>query len=34
MPSTDIVRGCLAAMEDFAFPATVTEVPNGSGGLP
>ena len=34
MPATDIVRGCLAAMEDFAFPATAAEAANGSGSPP
>jgi GntR family transcriptional regulator len=34
MPATDIVRGCLAATGDFAFPATATDAGNGSGGSP
>jgi len=34
MPASDIVRGCLAAMEDFAFPATAAEAGNGSGSPP
>jgi hypothetical protein len=34
MPATDIVRGCQAAMADFAFPAAVAEAGNESGGPP
>jgi GntR family transcriptional regulator len=34
MPSADIVRECLAAMGDFAFPATAADAGNGSGGPP
>ncbi|HEY7265337.1 MAG TPA: GntR family transcriptional regulator [Trebonia sp.] len=34
MPATDIVRGCQAAMADFAFPAGAQEAGNGSGSPP
>jgi len=34
MPATDIVRECLAATGDFAFPATAADAGNGSGGSP
>jgi GntR family transcriptional regulator len=34
MPTADIVRGCQAAMADFAFPAAAAEAGNGSGSPP
>ena len=34
MPTTGIVRECLTAMADFAFPATAAEVGNRSGSSP
>ena len=34
MPAEDIVRGCQAAMADFAFPAAAAEAGNGSGSPP
>src|ERR1700731_2196882 len=34
MPAEDIVRGCQAAMADFAFPAPAAEAGKGSGRPP
>jgi DNA-binding transcriptional regulator YhcF (GntR family) len=34
MPATDIVRGCQAAIGDFAFPATAAEAGNEKGSPP